>query len=287
MTDPASTNLAVSIIEPGKDEDEVHESSCLLSWEIDNEEDNDGENSYKIGTSYTARLYKGPGILSVTAFSTNGTLSPSGSGTAIKSEQIAFRGSKTESLSHQFKGGFSYSLVGSAYDINGNKLTGINFYASGGVNVVSASVKCFAVIEATYSVSFDKYSFSASEPGTSVLTAISNSCGGSPRNASVSVNFEEEGSSSSCCCCSSCCCSTSSAINTTSVTLVYKDFVTGAVLEGVSVSMDGKSAGTTDASGKVTIQGVTVGVTHTLRATKDGYLNTDSDSLSNDSFVVN
>ena len=56
---------------------------------------------------------------------------------------------------------------------------------------------------------------------------------------------------------------------------------------GASVSVDGSVKGTTDASGKITIHGVTIGETHTLVASKEGYLTTDSDSLANDSFIIN
>jgi len=70
------------------------------------------------------------------------------------------------------------------------------------------------------------------------------------------------------------------------ITVVYKDYVKGTVLADVSVSVDGAYRGVTDASGSIVIRNLAREVTHTISATKAGYLDTETDSLANDTFTI-
>jgi len=258
------------------------EGVCELSWEI-NEKDNNGVTTYRPGGSYTARLYKGASIGTIKAFSINGGLSYAGIGTASKTEQITFEGEKTGSLSFPCYSGFSYRIIGNAYTAAGAQTTPTFRCLKVNSSTVVSSCKCFCVIEVTYTVQFSKYKFSSGSAGETLLIAVS-TCIGNSVKASITATFEDISSS---CCCSSSSISSVSAVQTTSVTLLYKDFVTGAVLEGVSVSVDGVRKGTTNAKGEITIYDIRTNRTHTLKASKEGYLTTDSDSLANDSFVIN
>ena len=70
------------------------------------------------------------------------------------------------------------------------------------------------------------------------------------------------------------------------ITIVYRDFVTGAPLEEASVRLDNTYIGETNDSGEILLKAVTSGIKHTIRATKVGYLNSASDSLANDTFMI-
>ena len=73
---------------------------------------------------------------------------------------------------------------------------------------------------------------------------------------------------------------------TRDVTINVSDYTGGAVIEGVTVYIDDVSQGTTDANGNITCSDVEVGV-HTLKMTKTGYQDSDTDDLYyNDLLVV-
>lgn len=280
-----NTQVTAEIV--GKEEkDHPSEPICSLDWEIDDEEDNENPTAYYVGSSYKARLYKGQDILSVNAFSTSGSLSYSGTGSSEKTEQISFNGERTSNVSYTCAGGFSYSIRGKAFDLTGKQITP-TFSMPGGLGTVYASADCFAVIEVTYDVTYDVYKFSGAVGDEKAVLIATSTCGGELVSASIDVEFDSGASSTASCssCCSSCCCSSSNI--KTSVTLVYKDFVTGSPIEGASVFVDDKSVGTTNAGGSITVSGITTNVTHNIKASKEGYLTTDSDSLSNDSFIIN
>jgi hypothetical protein len=69
------------------------------------------------------------------------------------------------------------------------------------------------------------------------------------------------------------------------ITFIIKDYTTETVLSGVNIYVDGVYKGLTDSDGKLTVRNVAVG-DHTLRMTKANYDDSDTDSLSNDSFTV-
>jgi len=75
--------------------------------------------------------------------------------------------------------------------------------------------------------------------------------------------------------------------NTTTrdITISISDFVDGEDVDGALVYLDGSLAGTTDSNGEVSITGVTVGG-HTIKVTKAGYIDSDSDAICNDFIMV-
>ena len=70
------------------------------------------------------------------------------------------------------------------------------------------------------------------------------------------------------------------------ITVIYKDFVTGAPIGEARVWVDDKYIGQTNADGEIDIEQVSAGKKHLIKASRPGYLNTDSDSLTNDSFII-
>ena len=52
------------------------------------------------------------------------------------------------------------------------------------------------------------------------------------------------------------------------------------------VEVDGNYIGTTNESGEIEINGMVANKKHLIKASKPGYLTTDSDSLANDSFII-
>ena len=70
------------------------------------------------------------------------------------------------------------------------------------------------------------------------------------------------------------------------ITVIYKDFVTGAPIGEARVWVDGNYIGQTNTDGEIEIKQVNAGKKHLIKASKPGYLNTDSDSLTNDSFII-
>ena len=75
------------------------------------------------------------------------------------------------------------------------------------------------------------------------------------------------------------------ATATKSITLNVKDYLTDSNLQTVAVWLDGVSKGNTDASGNITITGVSVGG-HTIKLTKTSYVSSDDDDLANSYIVV-
>jgi len=70
------------------------------------------------------------------------------------------------------------------------------------------------------------------------------------------------------------------------ITVIYKDFVTGAPIADAEVWVDDVSVGRTNAAGELLIEDVISGIKHRIRSEKPGFLNSDSDSLANDSFII-
>lgn len=70
------------------------------------------------------------------------------------------------------------------------------------------------------------------------------------------------------------------------ITVIYKDFVTGAPVGEARVWVDDKYIGQTNADGEIDVEQIRAGKKYLIKASKPGYLNTDSDSLTNDSFMI-
>jgi hypothetical protein len=69
------------------------------------------------------------------------------------------------------------------------------------------------------------------------------------------------------------------------VKIIVKDRVTGSVISGASVTVDGVNKGTTDSNGQINL-GILSAGDHTISVTKSGYRDSDADGLQNDVFTV-
>ncbi len=77
----------------------------------------------------------------------------------------------------------------------------------------------------------------------------------------------------------------SAAGATRDITIRITDYIDATELQNVSVYIDDVLKGTTDANGELDVDDVAVGG-HSLKLTKTGYLDSDSDTLLNDYIVV-
>jgi hypothetical protein len=64
------------------------------------------------------------------------------------------------------------------------------------------------------------------------------------------------------------------------------DACTGDPVEGASVTVDGQLMGTTDAEGVISCGMMLSGSEHTLVITATGYIDSEADTLCNDTFTV-
>ena len=71
----------------------------------------------------------------------------------------------------------------------------------------------------------------------------------------------------------------------TSCTFKFYDYATETALSDVAVMVDGVAMGTTDANGVLHVPKILTG-THTLKASRPGYLDTDADDLDNETFIL-
>jgi len=69
------------------------------------------------------------------------------------------------------------------------------------------------------------------------------------------------------------------------IVITVREYTTEALLDGAAVTVDGTYKGTTDSNGVINV-GLLQPGTHTIKITKSGYVDSDSDDLENDSFVV-
>jgi len=146
--------------------------SCSLEW-VSEDEDNDDPECYLIGTSYLIRLYESPETLSVQAFNSNGSVNYIEDITEdIEDEYIVFGGEQTQNLSKVMHSGFSYTLIGNAYGVNGIVLPSVTFTIQIGTKQIMASVPCYAVIKVNYTSQYSSYKFSGSSEGKLLLVAL-------------------------------------------------------------------------------------------------------------------
>ena len=69
------------------------------------------------------------------------------------------------------------------------------------------------------------------------------------------------------------------------ITIDISDYVDDDDIAGASVYIDGTLYGVTDSDGELDVVNIAVG-SHSLKVTKSGYIDSDTDNLLNDDFVV-
>jgi hypothetical protein len=299
-----STTASVTVSEPGQGDEQddapedpeeiVYDCEVSISIEDGDNVDEDGNSTdYEIGSNYFARVLLGSDVGSISVINTLGTISLVASdlpvevgGSGDDEISVSFAGTSKESLPYKYVSGLSSTATGTFFDERGDEIDPPVLSASG--DDVTTAKKCYGSYTLTYTSAYEQYVFTPEESGEGSLAVISTNCGGNITNSTVDYEVPDLTSSS---CCSSCCSScdssdSSSEALTVNVRLRPKDFVTGAALPGAKISINGKAMGTTDDSGEILLIGLKTETVYRIRAEKDGYLTTDSDSLSNDEFII-
>ncbi len=151
-------------------------NDLFLEAEI-NSEDNDGVSTYQPNVRYYARLYKSSNVTSLSKFSNIGSLGLSSSGLTEsvpaegETEYLAFSGSNSGSLDKSYNSGFSYSPVGTVFDING-AATSVSLTPTPGFKTVIASKEIYGVFEVSYVTKYDLYWFQSTIVGTMLMVFI-------------------------------------------------------------------------------------------------------------------
>lgn len=172
-----TTSLTVTIVTkvPSPSQGEL-----LLEAEIA-PSDNDGNTIYYIGESYVLRLFKSTNISTITAASTIGTVTKSGSGLTTEVpyadddddyEYVTFSGSETASLNKVYESNLKGSFVGSVFDKNGNHISPPSVTPTKGSKTLTASKKIYGVYQCTYITKYDTYDFSSSSAGPMLILFI-------------------------------------------------------------------------------------------------------------------
>jgi len=76
------------------------------------------------------------------------------------------------------------------------------------------------------------------------------------------------------------------AVTAVATDLEVRSFCDDSILVGAQVYLDSVSKGVTNGNGLCYLGMLTPGVEYSIVVTKDGYISTDSDVLSNDQFVI-
>jgi len=69
-------------------------------------------------------------------------------------------------------------------------------------------------------------------------------------------------------------------------TIWVYDYLTEANVAGAYVAVNGVNKGQTDSNGQLAVTGLVVGQSYTLKITKTGYIDSDTDEIANDNFTV-
>jgi len=170
-----STNLTVTIVTATTPEGE---EDLLLEAEIV-EDDNGGVSTYYVGTTYFLRLFKSTTVSSLVKNSNIGTVALNSAGLTTTvpydeddPEYLTFTGSNTASLSKVYESGFSYTVIGAAFDNEGVETTITLSPPAKGEKTVTANKECYGVFNVSYVTKYDKYSFMSPVTGQMLIFFI-------------------------------------------------------------------------------------------------------------------
>jgi len=183
-------------------------------------------------------------------------------------EQLTFDRTNEKALSRLPIGNVSYEWVG--VEPSNPRVTFSEKRA------ITPSQTTIGVLKCTYKALADRWSLKYSRnanPNDAIIeedTIIVVGLIDADTKASLNVTFKEDESAGS---------------GATSWVLSVKDFCSDSEIEYVSVWVDGVFVGTTDANGLLPL-GVLASGTHTLQMTKTDYVDSDLDTLNNDTFEI-
>lgn len=257
MADTREKGTLIVDVTGGCDEDYL--TPCYLTMELDDEY-NSGNTCFAVGSIAYFRVY---GNASYTCKATLGTprLDNRGVGEVITEEYVDFT---------NWAASTTYPVeVIRSYDWIGRSLGTIE-KQKGSNALLADKTKAdgFGVAQITYTTRYDRWKISSpSEADIMVYAVGTGDC--EDTKASLTIQFRDD----------------CEGVQNNYVTLTFKDYITGAIITGASVWVDGVYRGTTDSNGQIYLGLMTSG-THTIRATHPSYSGTEADLLGNDSFVV-
>jgi hypothetical protein len=223
-----------------------------------------------LGAAADLVLTGAPPGRSVALTATVGTAAMVGAGsTQVQTDTLTFAAESEQSLSRVPAGAVTLTWIG--------RDPGVNVVVDG--DTIRLSEPATGVLRAAYSYRYDKIRLSgvSSAPAgvgddDSFDVLVVATCQGGSANASVTYSTDTDGGAG-----------TGSA--TVDVDLMVRDFCTGDPVSGATVSAGGQIK-TTNAAGVARLLSLTPGQTYDITITASGYVDSDQDLLSNDSFTV-
>jgi len=197
----------------------------------------------------------------------NGTkITKEGTNIAIEhTETLKFYDEATQELAYKpivSKDPYVYTFIGAQPKNENGKLLVPTFDGK----TVRFPESVVASIEVTYKYSADRWGLTSQYSGDILVVAIQD------RNGEIAKDTEDVTF-------------TAEAGETQEYTLVVKDFCDDAEIAGATVYLNGALVGTTGNDGTIFLGELFIGQEYFLRVTKTGYINSDEDTLLNDSFI--
>jgi hypothetical protein len=234
-------------------------SECNLTMELDDEY-NSGNSCFAVGENAYFRIY---GNISYSCRATLGTprSDSRGVGLEITNEYVDFSNWSASTI-YPVNTIKSYEWIG--------KSLGTIHKAKGSNSLTADKTKHegYGVAKITYTTRYDRWKHSSpTEADVIVYAHGSGDC--EDTKVSLTLQFRDD----------------CAGDQNNTVTLTYKNYKTGAVIQSAAVWVDGVFKGYTDSHGQIYL-GLMSSGTHTVKATHASYTPTEADLLGNDSFVV-
>ena len=246
-------------IDDPDDPDDPESEACRLILELDDAK-NEGATTFVVGSkAYLRFLSSSRDSYTIKVSSGTGQVENTKIPYPVSNDEVAFVNAKTGSLSYLPSGEVSWEWKGNS--------AGTPLFNGREVTLSSASV---AMLNCDYDCSGDRLSIRDDEVGSVIVVVIQGE-----NQASITVNFESDPEDPD-----------DPDPTPEAYELEVKDYCSDGILAGVTVYFDGVDIGQTNASGIIALGGLRPGSSHTLKMAKDGYMNSESDKLNNDSFTV-
>lgn len=233
---------------------------CILQMELD-EDYNSGQSCFGIGEYAYFRIY---GNISYSCKATLGSprADSRGVGEVVEDEYVDFSNwsGSTNKPVDKIR---SYEWIGKSLGTI-DRVSGSN-----ALKANTSKHEGYGVAKITYTTRYDRWKHTSPTEADVVVYAVGTTTECEDTKTSLTLQFRED----------------CAGAQDNTVTLTFKDFNTGQVIQGASVWIDGVSRGVTNSNGQIYLGRLDSG-THTVKATHGDYSPTQADLLGNDSFVV-
>ena len=238
---------ATSQIQVGISKTCVEAGIKSFTLELDSEK-NRGQSTFPPGEFAYVRCF--PAILKPELRVSMGTARLEAEGIPLSIEdEVTFARSKGTSLRYPYHSNFEWEWVGR--EGPPPKVTG--------EGTILLSEEFSGILKIKYQTMYDRIEVHCTEEASVLLEAIKED-----RYGHITLKWKPE---------------------TREVYLTVRDACTRTIIPSVYVWVDGKYVGTTDLQGRIYLGKLKVG-THSLKMSKHGYQDSDSDTIANDSFTV-